>query len=163
MPVGRIAFFDGPRFSQEVDVKLYYLSLSGHSHRARLFLSILGADVEQIELGGGDLRTAEFLRMNPFGQVPVLVDGDKRRWPAVLVKYCRVGTLSSISWKDVVCPHDRPDAPPTIKPTGRPPFVICAAQCWPPVLCQLRSPPGAPVALHSVIWPERDSPAIVGS
>ncbi|MDH8080055.1 glutathione S-transferase N-terminal domain-containing protein, partial [Klebsiella pneumoniae] len=57
-------------------MKLYYLSLSGHSHRARLFLSILGADVEQIELGGGDLRTAEFLRMNPFGQVPVLVDGD---------------------------------------------------------------------------------------
>ena len=57
-------------------MKLYYLSLSGHSHRARLFLSILGADVEQIELGGGALRTAEFLRMNPFGQVPVLVDGD---------------------------------------------------------------------------------------
>lgn len=55
---------------------LYHLTLSGHSHRARLFLSILGADAEFFELDGHGLRTPDFLRLNPFGQVPVLVDGD---------------------------------------------------------------------------------------
>jgi glutathione S-transferase len=57
-------------------VKLYYLPLSGHSHRARLFISILGIEVAQIEIRGEDRRTSEFLRLNPFGQVPVLVDED---------------------------------------------------------------------------------------
>lgn len=55
-------------------MRLYHLTLSGHSHRARLFLSILGAEVELIE--PGSLRDPEFLGLNSFGQVPVLVDGD---------------------------------------------------------------------------------------
>lgn len=59
-------------------MKLYYHPLSGHSHRARLFLSLLGIEHELIEV---DLKAAahkspEFLKLNPFGQVPVLVDGD---------------------------------------------------------------------------------------
>jgi glutathione S-transferase len=57
-------------------MKLYHLMLSGHSHRARLFLSILGVNAEMIDLGGTGLRTHDFLKLNPFGQVPVLVDGD---------------------------------------------------------------------------------------
>jgi glutathione S-transferase len=59
-------------------MKLYYHPMSGHSHRARLLLSLLGLQHELIEV---DLRKAEhkspeFLKLNPFGQVPVLVDGD---------------------------------------------------------------------------------------
>ncbi|MFM0391543.1 glutathione S-transferase family protein [Paraburkholderia phytofirmans] len=61
-------------------MKLYYHPLSGHSHRARLFLSLLGIDHELIEV---DLMTAqhkspEYLKLNRFGQVPVLVDGEKK-------------------------------------------------------------------------------------
>lgn len=59
-------------------MKLYYHPLSGHSHRARLFLSLLGIEHQLIEvdLAAAEHKSAEFLKMNRFGQVPVLVDGD---------------------------------------------------------------------------------------
>jgi glutathione S-transferase len=57
-------------------MKLYYHPLSGHSHRARLFLSLLGQPVELIEvdLKSGAHKKPEFIELNPFGQVPVLDD-----------------------------------------------------------------------------------------
>ncbi|MEJ1166666.1 glutathione S-transferase [Variovorax sp. CCNWLW186] len=59
-------------------IKLYGTPISGHVHRVRLFLSMLGLPVEAIDL---DLRkkatrTPEFLARNPFGQVPVIEDGE---------------------------------------------------------------------------------------
>jgi len=59
-------------------MKLYYHPLSGHSHRARLFLSLLGIDHQliNVDLAAAEHKSAEFLKMNRFGQVPVLVDGD---------------------------------------------------------------------------------------
>lgn len=58
-------------------MQLHYHPLSGHSHRARLFLSLIGADYELVLV---DIKSAEhksdaFLALNPFGQIPVLVDG----------------------------------------------------------------------------------------
>ncbi|MDE1996910.1 MAG: glutathione S-transferase [Rhizobiaceae bacterium] len=57
-------------------MKLYYVPLSGHSHRARLFLSLIGMDAEIVEvnLAEGEHKSADFLTLNPFGQVPVLDD-----------------------------------------------------------------------------------------
>jgi len=57
-------------------MKLYYGQLSGHSHRARLFLSLLGIDYEPIavDLNAGAHRAPEFLELNRFGEVPVLDD-----------------------------------------------------------------------------------------
>jgi glutathione S-transferase len=59
-------------------IKVYSASVSGHAHRVRLFLSLLGLPFETIEvdLRAGAQRSAEFLRRNPFGQVPVIEDGD---------------------------------------------------------------------------------------
>jgi glutathione S-transferase len=59
-------------------MKLYYHPLSGHSHRARLFLSLLGIEHQLIEvdLAAAAHKSADFLKLNRFGQVPVLVDGD---------------------------------------------------------------------------------------
>jgi glutathione S-transferase len=59
-------------------MKLYHFPLSGHAHRARLFLSLIGAavEVEDVDLGSGAHKRPEFLALNRFGQVPVLVDGD---------------------------------------------------------------------------------------
>jgi glutathione S-transferase len=59
-------------------MNLYHYALSGHSHRARLFLSLLQIDHElvEVDLASGAHRTPAFLRLNPFGQVPVLVDGE---------------------------------------------------------------------------------------
>ncbi len=58
--------------------KLYRHELSGHAHRVELFLSLLGKeyDLINVDLAAGEHQTESFLKLNPFGQVPVLVDGD---------------------------------------------------------------------------------------
>jgi len=57
-------------------MKLYHTPLSGHAHRARLFVSLLGLPHElvEVDLRSGAHKTPEFLALNPFGQVPVLDD-----------------------------------------------------------------------------------------
>jgi glutathione S-transferase len=57
-------------------MKLYFHPISGHAHRARLFLSLIGADVDiiTVDLAKGEHKTAEFLKLNHLGQVPVLED-----------------------------------------------------------------------------------------
>lgn len=57
-------------------MKLYYYALSGHAHRAALFLSLTGVSHELIEvdLAAGAHRQPEFLALNAFGEVPVLDD-----------------------------------------------------------------------------------------
>lgn len=59
-------------------MKLYHHPLSGHSHRARLFASLLGLDAELIEVDllAGEHKQPAFLALNPLGQVPVLVDDE---------------------------------------------------------------------------------------
>lgn len=59
-------------------MKLYSVSLSGHAHRARLFLSLIGESAELIEVDVANRahKQPDFLKLNAFGQVPVLVDGD---------------------------------------------------------------------------------------
>ncbi len=52
--------------------------LSGHAHRAELFLSLLGleAELNDIDLAAGEHKQPPFLAKNLFGQIPVLEDGD---------------------------------------------------------------------------------------
>lgn len=59
-------------------IRLHGLKLSGHSHRAELFLSLLGLphDFVDVDFMGGQHKSPPFLAMNPFGQVPVIEDGD---------------------------------------------------------------------------------------
>jgi len=57
-------------------MKLYHFPLSGHAHRARLLLSLLDMphEVIDVDLANGAHKTAAFLALNAFGQVPVLDD-----------------------------------------------------------------------------------------
>lgn len=57
-------------------MKLYRHPLSGHSHRAQLFLSLLGVPHEliDVDLKARAHKAPDFLALNPFGQVPVLDD-----------------------------------------------------------------------------------------
>lgn len=57
-------------------MKLYYHPISGHAHRARLFLSLIGAEVEivDVDLAKGEHKTPGYLAKNRFGQVPLLED-----------------------------------------------------------------------------------------
>ncbi|MES2281866.1 MAG: glutathione S-transferase [Pseudomonadota bacterium] len=59
-------------------IRLHRVAISGHSHRVELFLSLLGLPFElvNVDLMGGAHKKPDFLAMNPFGQVPVIEDGD---------------------------------------------------------------------------------------
>lgn len=59
-------------------IKLYRYPLSGHSHRVELFLSLLDLPTEliDVDLASGAQKAPAFLELNPFGQVPVIQDGE---------------------------------------------------------------------------------------
>lgn len=59
-------------------IQLYGHELSGNSYKVKLMLSLLSLEYEwiKVDLLAGAHKQPEFLALNPFGQVPVLVDGD---------------------------------------------------------------------------------------
>ena len=59
-------------------IKLYGHELSGNSYKVRLFLDLLGLDYEwvKVDVMTGEHKSPEYLALNPFGQIPLLVDGD---------------------------------------------------------------------------------------
>lgn len=59
-------------------MKLYDMDRSGHAHRIRLFLSILGLEYRKVsvDMAAGEHKAPEYRKLNPLGQIPTLVDGD---------------------------------------------------------------------------------------
>ncbi len=59
-------------------ITLYDLAASGNCHKVRLLLSLLGVQYHSraVNLMDSEHKSAQFVQMNPFGQVPVLVDGN---------------------------------------------------------------------------------------
>lgn len=59
-------------------IRLYRHPLSGHAHRVELLLTMLGLPFEavHVDLATGAHKKPDFLAKNPFGQVPVIEDGD---------------------------------------------------------------------------------------
>ncbi len=70
-------------------LRLYDFPLSSNAHKVRNLLSILDLEYERIrvDLLAGDQRSVEFRAINPFAQVPVLIDADEvvRDSSAILV------------------------------------------------------------------------------
>ncbi len=64
--------------SRQPSIKLYGSPISGHVHRVRLFLSLLGLPFESIDVDmrARANRAPAFLARNAFGQVPVIEDGE---------------------------------------------------------------------------------------
>ncbi|MGE0484420.1 MAG: glutathione S-transferase family protein [Gammaproteobacteria bacterium] len=60
-------------------LELYDLPLSLNCYKVRLMLAFLGVPYARktVNLLEGAHKTAEFLAINPFGQIPVLVDGEQ--------------------------------------------------------------------------------------
>ena len=60
-------------------IRLYHHALSGHVHRVELFLTLLALPFEIVPvdiLVKREQREPAFLARNPFGQVPVIDDGE---------------------------------------------------------------------------------------
>lgn len=68
-------------------IKLYGFPLSGHSHRVALALSLLGLDYEEhnLDLKAGEQKEDWFRALNPFGKVPVLLDGDTAMYESTAI------------------------------------------------------------------------------
>lgn len=62
----------------QAPIRVYSHPLSGHSHRVRLMLSLIDLPFEviSVDVRGGETRSAEFLTKNPWGEVPVIEDGE---------------------------------------------------------------------------------------
>lgn len=59
-------------------ILLHEVALSGNCHKVRMLLSMLGLPYESIAVGlaTGEQHTPAYLELNPFGEVPTLVDGN---------------------------------------------------------------------------------------
>jgi glutathione S-transferase len=58
------------------EMVLYGTELSGHAHRVELLLRMLGLPYRYAVASAAVRSTAEFRKLNPLGQIPVLQDGD---------------------------------------------------------------------------------------
>ena len=67
-----------PSLTDMPNITLHRVTLSGHSHRVETFLHLLGLPYTavDVDLLHGGHKSPEFLELNPFGEVPVLQDGD---------------------------------------------------------------------------------------
>lgn len=57
-------------------ITLHGVALSGHCHRVALLLQMLGLPYEQVDAPAPVRASAAFRQLNPFGQIPVLQDGE---------------------------------------------------------------------------------------
>lgn len=64
------------------DIKLYDVVLSQNGYKARILLSQLGLDFDYIEVDvmNAGHKKPDFMKMNPNGQIPTLVDGEDSIW-----------------------------------------------------------------------------------
>lgn len=81
-------------------MKLYSIALSNNCRRVNATIQHLGLDVTIAEQGSfGDLKTPEFLAMNPNGKVPLLVDGDLRLWESrAIMQYVATKKPGNTLW-----------------------------------------------------------------
>jgi glutathione S-transferase len=88
------------------DMKLYDLEPSGNCYKVRLFLALIEHPYDRmpVDFMNGEHKSPAMLAMNPFGEIPILVDGDLtlRDSQAILIylarKYGGEGWLPTEPW-----------------------------------------------------------------
>src|SRR5262245_36233990 len=60
------------------ELKLHDLELSGNCYKVRLFCALLGLkpDITPVDFLGGAHKKSPLIDRNPFGEIPILQDGD---------------------------------------------------------------------------------------
>jgi len=71
-------------------MKLYDVTMAPNPRRVRIFIAEKGIEVptQQVDMRGGEQRTADYLRMNPSGKIPVL-ETDEGEFIGESVAICR--------------------------------------------------------------------------
>ncbi|MCP4752171.1 MAG: glutathione S-transferase family protein [Proteobacteria bacterium] len=67
-------------------IKLYGSKMTS-AYRCHILLSEIGLDFEEIvmDLSQGEQKSRDFLKLNPNGKVPCLIDGDFALWESVAI------------------------------------------------------------------------------
>ena len=82
-------------------MKLYNLDLSGNCYKVRLFAALTGIplDLIPVNLAEREQKTAAFTVLNPFEEVPVLVDGDVTLRDSQAILVYLAGRHADRSWR----------------------------------------------------------------
>jgi glutathione S-transferase len=80
-----------------MSIKIYGDPGSGSLRRVTTAAAIMGVDIERmnIDLFKGESHTPEFLKLNPHGLTPVLLDGDTVIWEASAINLYLAGKANS--------------------------------------------------------------------
>lgn len=86
--------------SSQPSIRLYGFPLSGHAHRVQLLLSMLNLphEVITVDLANGQHKQADFLALNPRGQIPVLVDGDVTLYDSTAILVYLAKRYGGVQW-----------------------------------------------------------------
>lgn len=86
--------------SSQTPLRLYGFPLSGHAHRVQLLLSMLNLphEVITVDLANGQHKQADFLALNPRGQIPVLVDGDVTLYDSTAILVYLAKRYGGVQW-----------------------------------------------------------------
>ena len=81
-------------------MELYEIPPSGNCHKIRLFLSLLQIPYTsvQVDVANQQQKSASFLKMNPFGQLPVLKDGETVVWDSQAILVYLARQYAAPSW-----------------------------------------------------------------
>ncbi len=81
-------------------MELYEIPPSGNCHKIRLLLSLLQIPYTsvQVDVANQQQKSASFLKMNPFGQLPVLKDGDTVVWDSQAILVYLARQYATPSW-----------------------------------------------------------------
>lgn len=114
-----------------VPIRLYSMTYSGHGHRVQLLLSLLCLPYEKIDIEpqSGNLQTPECLARSPFGEVPVIIDGDATLYDSNAILVYLAKKYGEPSW----LPED-PEGNALVQQwfslaAGQIAFGPCAARC----------------------------------
>lgn len=69
---------DLPTHAKENHMKLYDLALSGNCYKVRLLAALANIPLEivPVDFLGGEHKRSPLINLNPFGQIPIIEDGD---------------------------------------------------------------------------------------
>jgi glutathione S-transferase len=86
-------------------MRLYYHPLSSNSRRVLLTAYHLGLNLElvSVDLSRGEHKTPEYLRLNPNGKIPILVEGGFHLWEShAIMQYLADKLEQDIYPQDVI-------------------------------------------------------------
>lgn len=83
-------------------MKLHGNPLSNNVFRPLVIARHLGLDIEvvQVDLMKGEHKGPEYRKLNPYGRIPVLVDGDYTLWESVAIGQYLAGKKADPIWPD---------------------------------------------------------------